>query len=227
MMPAQAQKHVTVNEAFGRLDAAVQMVFSRSTLQAPPVSGPEGQCFLVPVGATGDWKDADGQIATRSNGGWVFLTPAAGWLGWDLESATRLLYDGAAWSPAPVALSPSGAATLSSIIEFDHEIRPGAADSTSVSIPANSQVLAVTGRVKSTVEGSGLTGWQLGVNGADDRYGSGLGLSVNSFVVGISGSPVTYYSDTSLRITPQGGDFVRGIIRLCIHVTLVRAPLSF
>ena len=227
VMPAQAQKHVTVNEAFVRLDAAIQMRFERSTLQSPPLDAAEGQCFLVPAGAAGEWAGASGKIAARSNGGWVYLTPSPGWTGWDLETASRMFFDGLDWSPEPQATSESGAATLSRVVEFDHEVYAGANNVTSVAIPSHSQVVAITGRVKTSLEGSGTTGWQLGVEGSDDRYGSGIGLSLNSSVVGMSGHPVTYYADTPLKITSQGGEFFRGTIRFCVHITSVLAPRPF
>jgi len=227
VMPAQAQKHVTVNEAFVRLDAAVQMRFERSTLRTPPSGAAEGHRFIVPAGATGEWADASGKIASRSNGGWVYLTPSAGWTGWDQETATRLFFDGLDWLSEPQAISKSGAATLSKIVEFDHEVYAGANNVTSVAIPSHSQVLAVTGRVRTSIEGSGTTGWQLGVDGSDDRYGSSIGLSLNSSVVGMSGQPVTYYADTPLKITSQGGDLLSGAIRFCVHITAVLAPRPF
>lgn len=227
VMPAQAQKHVTVNEAFARLDAAVQMRFSASTLLSPPSAVAEGECFLVPAGATDEWKDAAGQIAVRSNGGWMYLMPSAGWTGWDVETAKHLSFDGSDWSPEPQAVSKGGAATYSRIIEFDHDIVPGIHNTTSAIIPAYSQVIAITGRVKTTMEGSGLTGWRLGVEGSEDRYGSGIGLSFNSYIIGLSGHPVTYYADTSLKISSEGGEFMSGTIRLCAHLMSVRAPVSF
>ena len=53
LMPAQAQKHVTVNEALRRLDGLVQAaVQSRSETSEPP-SPDEGQGWILPEGATG------------------------------------------------------------------------------------------------------------------------------------------------------------------------------
>jgi hypothetical protein len=227
LMPAQAQKHVTVNEAFARLDAAVQIHFSRSTSLSPPSAAIDGECFLVPADAIDEWKDAAGKIAVRSNGGWIFLTPCSGWTGWDVETARRLFFDGNAWRPEPQAMSTGGAATISEIIEFDHDVAPGTFNRTSVTIPAFSQVVAVTGRVKSAMEGNGLTGWRLGVEGSEDRYGSGIGLALNSYVVGLSGFPVTYYGETPLDISAEGGDFLRGAIRICVHLLTVRVPAPF
>ena len=227
VMPAQAQKHVTVNEAFVRLDAAVQMRFTRSTLGSPPSLSAEGQCFLIPSDATAEWEGLAGQIAARSNGGWVYLIPSAGWTGWDAETATRLIFDGAVWSPEPQAASKSGAATIAEAIEFDHEIIAGQSNLTSFVIPAKTQLLAVTGRVKTGIVGAALSGWRLGVEGAEDRYGAGIGVSFNSYVIGMSGYPVTYYEDTPLKLTPEGGDFESGAVRFCAHLVAVRPPASF
>ena len=38
LQPAQAQKHVTVNEALVRLDGLTQLVLASATVTAPPVS---------------------------------------------------------------------------------------------------------------------------------------------------------------------------------------------
>ena len=227
VMPAQAQKHVTVNEAFVRLDAAVQMRFARSTLRSPSSLSVEGQCFLIPSDATAEWEGLAGQIAARSNGGWVYLAPSAGWTGWDAETATRMFFDGVVWSPEPQAASKSGAATVAEVLEFDHEIIAGQSNLTSFVIPANTQLLGVTGRVKTGIIGSALSGWRLGVEGADDRYGAGIGVSFNSYVLGMSGYPVTYYEDTPLKITAEGGNFGSGAVRLCAHLVTVRPPAPF
>ena len=83
-MPAQAQKHVTVNEALARLDAVAQLrVVSseRRRRRRPPAA--DGASYLVPAGATGDWAGPGGEIAVWSNGGWVYLAPKAGWRAWD------------------------------------------------------------------------------------------------------------------------------------------------
>jgi hypothetical protein len=102
-------------------------------------------------------------------------------------------------------------------LEFDHEFEAGGQNLTTIVIPSHAQVVGVTGRVTETIVGSGLIGWQLGVDGSDNRYASSLGLGRNSYVVGLSGQPVTYYADTPLKLTAQGGDFLTGSVRLAIH----------
>ncbi len=54
ILPSQAQKHVTHNEALQRLDAIVQLVV-KDVVAAPPDNAPEGDCFLLSLDAAGDW----------------------------------------------------------------------------------------------------------------------------------------------------------------------------
>ncbi len=224
LAPSQAQKHVTVNEALARLDAVAQLRVKSSTLSGPPATVEEGAGYLVAETASGDWVGQEGRIAVRSNGGWVFLAPRAGWRAWDESRGGYLLHDGTAWVPDAVVASPNGAGMIWKVLEFDHTIVPAATNSTTVTIPAQTQLVGVTGRVVGALTGGGLTGWRLGVAGADNRYGSGLGTALNSYVVGLSGSPVTYYAPTPLLLTGEGGSFGSGRIRLALHCVGIEPP---
>ncbi|MCL4674606.1 MAG: DUF2793 domain-containing protein, partial [Pararhodobacter sp.] len=96
MADAQAQKHVTHNEALERLDAIVQLSVSAFEAVTPPVSATEGAVWAIGPGAVNDWVGHDGDLAMWSNGGWVFVTPRTGWraaLGTDLR-----VWDGTGWS---------------------------------------------------------------------------------------------------------------------------------
>ena len=226
VMPAQAQKHVTVNEALARLDAVAQLRVVSSFAATPPAAAGEGESYLVPEGASGEWAGRAGQIAVRSNGGWSYLLPRAGWQAWDEGQHSRRLFDGTEWVPDAVVASPGGAGMAWKIIEFDHVVAPGASNLTAVGIPNQAQVLGVTGRVVAALAGPGLTGWRIGIAGSDNRYGSGLGVALNSYLVGLSGSPVTYYAPTPLVVTAEGGSFASGQIRLAMHVTYLIPPRS-
>ena len=69
-----------------------------------------------------------------------------------------------------------------------------------------------------------LSDWDFGVAGATNRYGSGLGLSAGSWVSGITGQPVTYYADTPLVLTANGGDFAGGELRMAVHCFTASPP---
>ncbi len=51
--PNQAQKHVTVNESFRRLDALAQAVVRSRTETSEPASPAEGDAYVIPSGASG------------------------------------------------------------------------------------------------------------------------------------------------------------------------------
>lgn len=221
--PAQAQKHVMVNEAFVRMDAATQMSVLAADISDPPDLAENGVGYIVPELAGGAWAGRAGQIAVWSNGGWVYLAPAPGWRAWLVAKSSALMYDGTSWVPDAVAVSSGGAFTTNEILEFDQELGAGTAVGTEVRIPANSLVLGITGRVMDSLTGT-LTSWRLGVAGSEDRYGKGMGVGAGSFLVGLSGTPVTYYADTSLLIGAEGGAFGGGRIRLAVHLTRLGAP---
>lgn len=224
VLPAQAQKHVTVNEALARLDAVAQLRVVSAVVATPPEAAEDGSSYLVPEGAGDAWTGMAGRIAVRSNGGWVFLTPRAGWRAWDESRFGILACDGVGWVPDAVATSPHGAGTSLRIVEFDHEIAPGATNVTTVAIPSHSQVIGVTGRVLTSISGGGVTGWRIGVAGSDNRYGSGLGLAGGSYLVGLSGTPVSYYAATPLLVSAEGGAFTSGALRIAIHVLTLEPP---
>lgn len=221
---SQAQKHVTVNEAFARLDALVQMVLTSRSVSAPPPAPAEGQAWAVPAGATGAWAGQAGRVAVFVNGGWEFVTPGRGWRAFVADESVGLMHDGAGWRAGALALSPTGAATAFGIAETDHAVGAGAVSEAAPGIPANATVLAVTARVTEAIAGS-ATSWSLGSDTSDDRYGSGLGLAAGSFARGLLGTPMTFYAPTALRLTAAGGTFAGGgVVRLAVHFLSVDVP---
>ncbi len=97
LQPAQAQKHVTHNEALLLLDRLVHLAVVTRTVTSPPVPAQDGARYLVPVGATGDWTAQDGKIAVLDAGVWQFFAPRAGWLVLVLDEARLLYFDNVAW----------------------------------------------------------------------------------------------------------------------------------
>ena len=94
---AQAQKHITHNEALLLIDAAIQLSVIARGLAIPPESAPDGARYLVGANASGGWAGAEGRIAIAQAGGWVFLTPRAGWRMWVEAEARLLVFNGTAW----------------------------------------------------------------------------------------------------------------------------------
>ncbi|WP_090209083.1 DUF2793 domain-containing protein [Yoonia litorea] len=105
MMPAQAQKHVTHNEALELLDLIVQLTLESDQAAIAPPSPQEGQSWGIGVGATGVWAGRDGMIASWRGGGWLFVNPAEGWTAWCKSDLTLKVYSGGSWQPL-AALAP-------------------------------------------------------------------------------------------------------------------------
>lgn len=97
IMPAQAQKHVTHNDALLGLDALVQLSVVSRAVADPPASSQEGDRYLVASPATGDWTGKENAIAAFQDGIWQFHTPKAGWRVWIGDEARFLVHDGNQW----------------------------------------------------------------------------------------------------------------------------------
>jgi hypothetical protein len=97
ILSAQAQKHVTHNEALKRLDGMVQIVV-QSEGSAPPGAPVEGHCFAVGVSPTGAWSGKAGKLALFEDGAWLYLAPKAGWIGWFADAARQKIWTGSAWA---------------------------------------------------------------------------------------------------------------------------------
>ena len=100
--------------------------------------------------------------------------------------------------------------------------RAGAYNDTALIIPGKSEVLAITGRVLTTL--GGLHSLKLGVAGGDDTYGNKIGHQKDSTVIGVSSSPVTYNADTPFKLTAVPGQFSSGKIRLKLSAMKFALP---
>lgn len=221
ILSSQAQKHVTVNEAMARLDALAQLRFVSRSVSLPPVDPVDGVAYFTASSATGEWAGQGDRIAIFANGGWLFQDAKNGWRAWIEDEALSVQFDGSNW----VALDslPDGG-TQCRTVEFDHVVQSGASNQTLVEIPSHASVLGVSGRVVEAISTSGAPSWQIGVSGAENRYGDQYGLAKDAYALGMSGQPQTYYTDTPLVLTAQGGTFVSGIIRLRIHYVALTPP---
>jgi hypothetical protein len=96
---AQAQKHVTHNEALQALDALVQLACLDKDLAAPPPSPAEGDRYLVVAASpTGAWAGLSGQVVRFAAGVWTGSVPRPGWFAYVLDEADLYIFDGQAWT---------------------------------------------------------------------------------------------------------------------------------
>lgn len=222
---SQAQKHVTVNEALARLDALASPVVISAELGAPPTESGPGDAYIVATPSSDDWAGRDGEIAFWVNDGWSFAPPRPGWRVWLIATGVELTWTGASWIEGLLAGTPGGAVTQARVIVSDETFQAGASFATNLLIPNRAVVIGVTARVISDIGGGDVSGWSIGVAGAEDRYGAGLGLSAGSFANGVTGSTVAYYGDTPLAITAEGGAFDGvGAARIAVHFLSISPP---
>ena len=218
---AQAQKHVTVNEALTRLDALVSLSVKSRSVSTPPTSPSDGDRYIVASAGAGEWAGNDGQIAVFLNGGWDIIPPSIGWRAWIADESRDAIFEGAGWIDG-VQASAGGAHMSVQVATEDFSLPLGASAQTSSLIPDRAVVIGVTARVIEAVTGS--PSWKLGVPGASGRYGTQIGAALNSELNGVSGSPVGYYGDTPLMIEAESGAFTGGRVRLAVHYLKLTPP---
>jgi len=222
LAPAQAQKHVTVNEALARLDALTHLTLVSVSRATPPAAVIDGEVFAVPPGGVNAWSGQDGKLAIAVNAGWVFVPPRRGWQAFVLDAGAPAIWDGADWRVGAATLSVSGSVRSLISRQIDVALTAGSSVTSPLLIPSRALVFGVTGRVIEAITGTATT-WDLGVAGDAGRFGTGLGLGLNSWVNGPA-APIVYWSPTALEITAQGGAFTGGAIRLVVHYAELSLP---
>jgi len=96
---AQAQKHVTHNEALRLIDTLVQLAVLDRDLSAPPGSPNDGERWIVAPSPTGAWAGHAGDIAAWQDGAWQFAVPKKGWIAHIDDENARVAWDGSQWMP--------------------------------------------------------------------------------------------------------------------------------
>jgi len=98
ILPAQAGKHITHNEAIAALDTLTQLAVLDRDLSSPPAAPEPGNRYIVAAGAAGDWTTKVGQIAAWDGASWLFHMPEPGWVAYLVDEAGLVAWDGSAWS---------------------------------------------------------------------------------------------------------------------------------
>lgn len=104
IQPAQAQKHVTHNEALRILDAVTQLSVLSATDTAPPNQPVEGDRYIVGSAATGAWAGKEADVAIWIDSTWHFFTPNIGWRADVAGSGDLLRFDGSVWQNTDATL---------------------------------------------------------------------------------------------------------------------------
>lgn len=102
IQPAQAQKHITHNEALLVLDGAVQLCLEAVGQNDPPAIFVDGQIWAVGPAPTAGWTGQAGTLAMRASAGWLHITPREGWRAWDRASDSLRVYRDGQWAALPL-----------------------------------------------------------------------------------------------------------------------------
>ena len=96
--PAQAQKHVTHNEALSRLDAIVQLSVLAVT-DTPPENPQEGQRVIIGAAPSGDFEGQALKLAAFQDGVWMFYEAKMGWRAYVEDVLELRIFNGTDWTP--------------------------------------------------------------------------------------------------------------------------------
>lgn len=97
LQPAQAQKHVTHNEALQQLDVLVQLAVEGIDASIPPALPAAGEVHALGAGPTGAWAGHAGELAAWIDGTWQFIAPQEGWQALDKVSGRLYRHAGGSW----------------------------------------------------------------------------------------------------------------------------------
>lgn len=213
LLPNQAQKHVTVNESLGVIDALLMASVEGIDIDTPPAAPEAGKIWIVGDAPNGVFEGRALALAVWQDGRWVFHTPREGWRVWNKAQAEMIVYEGGAWrslradvqelSALGIATSPDAdtpfAARLNTALWTARENADGGSGDLRVSL--NKEAV---GSVGSLIFQTGYNGRaELGLVGDD-------GLSVRMSDDGVVWNDALYFEPVKGRAgmggQPEAGD---------------------
>ncbi|KZL14853.1 DUF2793 domain-containing protein [Pseudovibrio sp. Ad37] len=234
IMAAQAQKHVTHNEALRLLDSLIQMRVLNATTTDPPSTSDEGDAYIVNAPATIEWAGWEKDVAFYADGSWFRLPAIDGMRIWDAEVSTLLIYTAGSWQTLPEALNvlksaplvqvakgPLGATTGLGVLEETLSDLSGSSVTTTIAIPDRSICFGVSTSTITAI--TGAFSYDCGIDGEPSKFGGSLGITAGSTNKGIIG-PQGFYAETPIRLTANGSDFTGGTVSVAIHYLSVGVP---
>lgn len=199
--PAQAQKHVTHNEALMRLDTIAQLCVEQFGAVAPPPVPAQGAVYALGDGAQGAWAGQDGMLATWLDAGWRFIQPGAGWRAWGKAAGELRIHDGTSWVPMPGG--GTGPALLENLEGVGIAATPDAVNRLAVAAEATLLSHAGAGhQLKINKAGPAETASLLFQSGWAGRAEMGL-AGTDGFAVKVSADGALWH--TALEVDPATG----------------------
>ncbi|SOB81194.1 Protein of unknown function [Sphingomonas guangdongensis] len=103
IVPGQAQKEMTHNEALARLDLMVAATVETAPLDTPPRAPVPGTCWIVGAAPTAAWSGQAHALAGWTSGGWRFVQPREGMQLWIRDEGHSLRFLDGAWAAEPLS----------------------------------------------------------------------------------------------------------------------------
>ena len=100
IMPSQAQKHVTHNEALRALDAILHLAVKSRSITNPPPDPAVGDRYILPDDATGEWTARAKNVAAWQDGAWAFYSPKEGWIAQLIDEGRLIVFKAGNWTDA-------------------------------------------------------------------------------------------------------------------------------
>src|SRR5215217_2957047 len=100
---AQAQKHVTHNEALAAIDLLLQCAVLDKDLASPPAAPAEGVRYIVGPSPTAGWAGQERRIAAWQDGAWRFYAPQPGFVVFVADEGLLYFHAAAEWLPLSAA----------------------------------------------------------------------------------------------------------------------------
>lgn len=236
LMPQQAERHLTLNDAFRLLDVLVQTAVVSATEGDEPETASEGALFILPPGAKGArWQEMEaGSLALYENGGFVEIRPTRGQIAYVADRRILVLFDGAAWSEQPFAraewpaigVNAEASAVNRLTVAADSELltydarTPGSGDARKV---INKETPA---RVASVLFQSGFSGRaEIGLIG-DDRLALRVSSDGSGFRPALMANPATGHVSVAQDSTPVCALDVGGAVRVASYLKGALPPAS-
>jgi hypothetical protein len=218
---AQAQKHVTHNDALTLLDCLTQLAVESRSLTTPPALPADGNCYIPATGASGAWSGWDNALGLYSGGGWLKLAPVSGLKAWVKDERLTLTYEDGVWRDGVALTAHGGRVTLRA---KEEELTLAGAYVETIDaafIPDRAIVLGVASRTTEAI--TGATSYGVGTASSATQFGDLLGVATGSTNIGVVG-PGGIYADTRVRVTANGGAFTAGKVRLIVYFLEMSAP---
>jgi len=227
----QAQKEITHNEALNLLDVLVNPVAQEININSPPTDLKTGKLYVIGLEPTGEFKDHKNKIAQRLENSWRFIKPHK-WLEVTYsKDGIKYRFTGSNWEQIgsillPVRTNPqisneylikkdTGEYLQVLHLEEERKLLDEFTEST-IKIPHHSYVIAVNIRVIEEI--TGAASFSIGVSDDPKRYGNNLSFAKDTTNIGLTNHPLTYWNDTSIRITADNNRFTSGMIHIALQI---------